>query len=510
MVGQLLALTQGPLFAVMMVPITPMPMATLNLVRVDRRQKTPLQSQLYRQIRELIMSGQLKAGIRLPSTRDLVSQLGVSRNTIVYALDQLVAEGYLRSRTGSGIYVEDLPGRNNRVALTRHKDGEHLSLSISEHAKRFSELNISPRYQTNRIQPFRPCQPASDHFPIRNWNRARSYALRTQPKELLTESDAAGLPRLRTALATYLHESRGVRCSADQIIVTAGTQQALSLIADCFVRRDDPVWIEDPGYLGARAAFLRAGANLIPISVDQEGMRVPANLRSRRPLLIYTTPSRQFPLGITMSLSRRLALLEFARNSAAWVIEDDYDSEFRYVDRPLPALQGLADDCVIYTGSFSKVLFQSLRLGYLVAPDGLIELFRKAKEVHDGSTTTLDQATAAIFLEEGFFSTHVRRMRKLYRERRDTFLYEAEKNLSGLISFPQVDAGMDVVGHLPANYDDEQVSQWLASHRISAPPLSAYSLKSTLSGLVFGFTAFSGAQTRSSIRSIAETLRNFR
>ena len=489
-----------------MVPIIPMPMATLNMVRVDRRQKAPLQSQLYRQIRELIMSGQLKAGIRLPSTRDLVSQLGISRNTIVYTLDQLVAEGYLRSRAGSGIYVEDLPGRENPVAPIRRRHSEHLSASAFERAKQLADLSISPRYLTSRIRPFRPCQPALDDFPIRNWNRARSYALRAQTKELLTEGDAAGLPRLRAALATYLHESRGVRCTADQVIVTAGTQQALSLIADCFVRRGDPVWIEDPGYLGARAAFLRAGAALIPISMDQEGLRIPTNSKTRRPLLIYTTPSRQFPLGVTMSLSRRLSLLEFARNAAAWVIEDDYDSEFRYVDRPLPALQGLADDCVIYTGSFSKVLFPSLRLGYLVAPDGLTELLRTAKEVHDGSTTALDQATTAIFIEEGFFSTHVRRMRKLYRERRDAFLHEADKNLSGLISFPKVEAGMDVVGSLPANYDDEKISQLLASHHIDAPPLSAYSLKSSLSGLVFGFTAFSGTQTRSSVRSIAEII----
>jgi GntR family transcriptional regulator/MocR family aminotransferase len=323
---------------------------------------------------------------------------------------------------------------------------------------------------------------------------------------LFTEGDAAGLLRLRTALATYLRESRGVRCTADQIIVTTGSQQALSLIADCFLRRGDPVWIEDPGYLGARAAFIRAGADLVPISVDQEGLRIPTKARTKRPLLIYTTPSRQFPLGVTMSLSRRIALLEFARNAAAWVIEDDYDSEFRYVDRPLPALQGLAEECVIYVGTFSKVLFQSLRLGYLVVPDALIEVFRKAKEVHDGSTTSLDQATAAVFIEEGFFSTHVRRMRKLYRERRDNFLYEAGKNLSGLITFPKVEAGMDVVGTLPPNYSDQEVSQLLASHQIAVPAVSTYSLKSSASGLVFGFSAFSDSQTRSSIRAIAQLL----
>jgi GntR family transcriptional regulator/MocR family aminotransferase len=291
-------------------------------------------------------------------------------------------------------------------------------------------------------------------------------------------------------------------------MVTAGTQQALSLTADCLLSRGDPVWIEDPGYLGARAAFLQAGAALIPVSVDHEGLSITSSATTERPRLIYTTPSRQFPLGMTMSLSRRLALLEFVRSAAAWVIEDDYDSEFRYVDRPLPALQGLSDDCVIYTGSFSKVLFPSLRLGYLVAPEKLIDVFRKAKEVRDGSTTVLDQATAAVFIEEGFFSTHIRRMRKLYRERRDTFLHEANKNLSGLINFPKVEAGMDIVGRLPTDSSDVLLSQQLAQYQIDAPPLSAYSLQSRVSGLVFGFTSFSETQTRSSIRSIAEAIRN--
>ena len=487
-----------------------MPIATLNMVRVDRRQKTPLQSQLYKQIRELIISGQLKAGLRLPSTRDLVGQLSVSRNTIVYALDQLVAEGYLRSRTGSGIYVEDLPGRDERVEPARRNVGNGFSREIPKRARQFSELSISPSYLSSQIRPFRPCQPALEHFPIRNWNRARSYALRSQTKQLLIENGSAGLPRLRAALATYLRESRGVRCTADQVMVTAGTQQALSLIADCFVSPGDSVWIEDPGYLGARAAFLRAGASLIPIPVDREGLTIPTGARPGRPLLIYTTPSRQFPLGVTMSLSRRLELLDFARSAAAWVIEDDYDSEFRYADRPLPALQGLSDDCVIYTGSFSKVLFPSLRLGYVVAPSQLIEVFSKAKEVHDASTPALDQATAAIFIEEGFFSTHVRRMRKLYRERRDIFLHEAEKSLSGLVSFPKVEAGMDVIGRLSRNYDDEKVSQRLALHHIDAPPLSAYSLKSSQPGLVFGFTAYSATQTRSSIRSIPKVIADMR
>jgi len=478
------------------------------MVQLDRRQKAPLQSQIYKQIRQLIMTGQLQPGIRLPSTRDLAGQLGISRNTIVYALDHLVAEGYLRSRTGSGIYVEDLPGRHNRFSPVKHKIGDRSWWRISERAKQFSRLSTSPSYLSNQIRPFRPSQPALEHFPIRNWNRARAHALRIQPRQLLSEGSLAGLPRLRVALASYLRESRGVRCSADQIIITTGTQQSLSLIADCFVSPGDPVWIEDPGFLGARAAFLRASAALIPVRVDREGLSIPTDPTTKRPRLIYTTPSRQFPLGITMSLSRRLALLEFARSASSWVIEDDHDSDFRYNDRPLPALQGLSDGYVIYTGSFNKVLFPSLRLGYLVVPAQLMEIFCKAKEVHDGSTTVLDQATAAVFMEQGFFSTHVRRMRKLYRERRDIFLHDAEKNLSGLISFPKVEAGTDVVGRLSKDSDDKQVSRQLALHHIDAPPLSAYSLGSSPSGLIFGFTAFSASQMRSSIRSIAEIIGN--
>src|SRR5690242_12535392 len=203
-----------------------MPIATLNMVRVDRRQRASLQLQLYRQIRELIIDGQLPAGVRLPSTRDLVNQLGVSRNTIVYTLDKLVAEGYLRSRTGSGIYVEHLPARSDAIRGLKPANRKFISTGVAERAKQLADLRISPPYSTNKVRPFRPCQPALDHFPSRNWNRARAYAVRGQTKELLTESDPAGLPRLRAALATYLRESRGVRCTAEQVMVTGGTQEA--------------------------------------------------------------------------------------------------------------------------------------------------------------------------------------------------------------------------------------------------------------------------------------------
>src|SRR6266446_4141834 len=487
-----------------------MPIATLNMVRLDRRQRESLQTQLYRQIRRLIMSGQLTAGVRLPSTRDLVTHLGVSRNTIVYAFDQLVAEGYLESHVGSGIYVSDLDlkqtERRSRTLLIIKSSGAPRT---SRRTQRFSAARISPDYPTSKVRPFRPCQPSIDHFPIRAWNRARSHALRLQSKELMLEANAAGSPRLRRALSIYLRDARGVRCHADQIVITSGAQQALSLIGTTFLDRGDPVWIEDPGYLGARAALLRAGANLVPIPTDDEGLTIPSLRQGRQPRLIYSTPSRQFPLGTTMTLPRRLAVMEFTRKSGAWLIEDDYDSEFRYVGRPMPSLQGLASgERVIYVGSFSKVLFASLRLGYLVVPDHLVDVFRKAKEIHDGSSSAIDQATTAVFIEEGFFATHVRRMRKLYKERLDGFLCEAKKYLSGFLTFPTIEAGMDAMGRLPADADDTAVSRRLSAEGIDVPPLSAYALTPCPPGLLFGFTAFSSSETRSAMQRVSRCLSN--
>src|SRR5205085_6405249 len=251
--------------------------------------------------------------------------------------------------------------------------------------------------------------------------------------------------------------------------------------------------------------FIRAEAKLIPVPVDAEGLTIPG--LKQTPRLIYTTPSRQFPLGVTMTLSRRLALLEFARYSRAWIIEDDYDSEFRYTGRPVPSLQGLDHSSrVIYVGSFSKVLFGSLRLGYIVAPHALVETICKLKEIEYGSSPVIEQATAAIFIEEGYFSTHVRRMRKLYRERRDSFLHAANKQLGGVLTFPPIEAGMDAVGWLTSDADDAAFSKRLAAAGIDAPPISTYSLRPCAPGLVFGFTGFSPSQTRSAIQTISSSI----
>lgn len=482
-----------------------MVVATLNMIRIDRRLRESLQLQLYHQIRQAIISGSLTAGVRLPSTRDLVGQLGLARNTIVNAFDRLVSEGYLEGRRGSGIYVAELP-RLQSASIVAPTTAALPASAVSSRTRNLSRVSVSPEYPGGKVRPFRPCQPAIDLFPMRNWNRARSQALRTQAKELMCEVDASGLPRLRRALATYLRDSRGVRCEAEQIVITAGAQEALSLIAVLLIDRNDEVWIEDPGYLGARAAFCRTEGKLVPVPVDAEGITIASERRT--PRLIYTTPSRQFPRGVTMSLSRRLALLEFARKAGGLIIEDDYDSEFRYRDRPMPSLQGLDQGgCVIYVGSFSKVLFPSLRIGYIVAPLNLVNLFRKLKEVGTGPSAAIEQATTAIFMEQGFFATHVRQMRKVYRERREAFIHEAKKYFSGLIDFPKIDAGMDVMGYLNENTSDIQLSRRFQAAGIDAPPLSGYSLRECEPGLLFGFTAYTPVQIRLAMQAASNSIR---
>ncbi|HKE56153.1 MAG TPA: PLP-dependent aminotransferase family protein [Pyrinomonadaceae bacterium] len=482
-----------------------MTVASLNMVRINRRLRESLQLQLYRQIRQAIVSGRLSTGVRLPSTRDLVSLLGLSRNTIIYAFDRLVSEGYLEGRRGSGIYVSALPLSSVGATGSRLTSQAVRKNVVSSRLAKLSQVNVSPEYPGAKVRPFRPCQPAIDLFPLRNWNRARSSALRINAKELMWEGDVAGLPRLRRALANYLQDSRGVRCEAEQIVITAGTQEALSLIAALLIEPNDEVWLEDPGYLGARAAFSRTEGKLVPVAVDGEGITIPS--KRRPPKLIYTTPSRQFPRGVTMSLSRRLALLEFIRTGNGWIVEDDYDSEFRYLDRPMPSLQGLDQgESVIYVGSFSKVLFASLRLGYIVAPTNLVDLFRKLKEVGSGPVPAIDQATAALFIEQGLFATHIRRMRRLYRERRDAFLHEANKYFLGLIDFPTIDAGMDVMGYLSHNVSDVELSRRFRSVGIDAPPLSSYSLRTCEPGLLFGFTSFTPAQTRMAMQVAAKSI----
>jgi GntR family transcriptional regulator/MocR family aminotransferase len=333
---------------------------------------------------------------------------------------------------------------------------------------------------------------------------------RNPPRELLGYSPSEGYRPLREAIASYLGQARAVLCEAGQVIIVAGAQQALDLVARLILNPNDAAWIEDPGYLGTRAAFVGAGARLVPVPVDEEGLDVTAGAaHAPAARLAYVSPSHQYPLGVTMSLARRLALLEWASRSGAWVIEDDYDSEYRYAGRPLAALQGLdKDGRVIYLGTFSKVLFPSLRIGYIVVPPDLVDAFAAARGVLSRFTPSMDQAVLADFINDGHFARHIRRMRTLYAERQAVLVEAARRELDGLLEVNPHEAGIHLVGWLADGADDREASKAASEAGVDAQALSSFSIKHrSRGGLLLGYAGYDERQIRVGVRKLATALR---
>jgi GntR family transcriptional regulator/MocR family aminotransferase len=484
--------------------------AALPNLRVEGQSAIALHRQLYEGIRLAILNGQLAANTRLPSSRALALELGISRNTVLDAYSQLLAEGYLESRAGSGTYIAralpdpviQLPARASVVPVPQR--------SPSRRGQMLIDTPVSSSRDTGRPRAFRPGLPAFDTFPFDIWARLMARRWRQPPADLLSYGDAAGYMPLRTALAEYLVAARGVRCTPEQVIIVAGSQQGIDLAARVLLDHGDQVWFEDPGYVGARGALMSAGIALVPVAVDQEGLSVSQAIACcPAARAAYITPSHQYPLGVTMSLGRRLALLEWARRAGAWILEDDYDSEYRSSGRPLPALQGLdADNRTVYLGTLSKTLFPSLRLGYLVVPPDLVGAFSAAKALADRHAPSVEQAVLADFILEGHFARHVRRTRMLYAERQAAFLAAAAHELNGMLDIAPSEAGMHLVGHLPATLDDTVVSRAAAAHGVDAPALSGYVLGTErYSGLVLGYAAFSHSEIAHGARQLARALR---
>lgn len=469
---------------------------------------TPAYRWLYTALRAEILEGHLRPGARLPGTRDLASEYGLSRGTIVSAFEQLKSEGYVEGSVGSGTYVSKiLP--DELLQVTRGAGAEppaqrKRQRSISDYGMR---VNLFPGFQPRPSRAFRANLPALDLLPTTLWAQIAARRLRRASANLLMGCDPMGYRPLREAVADYLSTSRGVRCVPDQVAIVSGAQEALDLVARLFLNPGDRVCMENPGYPGAAIVFQAVGAKVSAVRVDDEGMRLwDAGLRGSR--LVYVTPGHQFPLGITMSLPRRLELLAWARKSDALIFEDDYDSEYRYSGRPVPALQGLdRNGLVLFAGSFSKVLFPSLRLGYLVIPLDLVDYFAATKSVTSRHAPLLEQAILCDFITEGHFGRHLRRMRQVYAERLSVLLESARERLAGLLEISNVEAGLQTVGWLSKGIDGESATRAATKRDVEVIPLSCYSRRRLArEGLQLGFAAVDAREIRRGVKDLAAAL----
>jgi GntR family transcriptional regulator/MocR family aminotransferase len=483
------------------------PSGIVPLIAVDRRNSKPLHRQICDAFRAAIVDRRLHSGQRIPSSRVLASELGVSRFPVLNAYAQLLAEGYIEGRAGAGTVV------------SRSLPDQHFARG--PHAPRQSAPKSGPRQVSRRssiLRPVRPMLPwlqvrgafaaghgAIDQFPIHIWSRLTARHRRRMQVGALSYGDPMGSMDLRECIATYLRTARAVRCEAQQIMIVSGSQQALAISAQVLVDSGDAVWTEDPGYRFARDAFAMAGCRVVPVPVDNEGMIVATGISLHpKAKAALVTPSHQYPLGVTMSAARRLQLLEWARTSGSWILEDDYDSEYRYEGSPIASLQGLdSDSRVLYIGTFSKVAFPALRLAYMVIPPDLVDRFLAVRVNMDIAPPGFHQPVLADFIREGHFARHIRRMRTLYSKRR-TALVDAIRSEFGLqLQILGDAAGMHLVVTLPAGLRDREIAGRAARHDLWVVPLSgAYIGKGSRQGLILGFGNTSEDETLGAVRKL--------
>ena len=487
-----------------------------EMIRLDRTAREPLYQQLYRQIRDELVSGNFSGNFsRLPSSRELAADLGISRPTVRLAFSKLHAEGYLRSRIGSGTFVA---GALPETFLSVRKPGAGRQIrrqpSISERVRNIPDKRIGKQFDLGISEAAAGVSlisghPAVDEFPIAIWERLRAQVLAKKGAALLRYASNRGDADLRKAIAAYLCDFRGAHCHPDQVIIVAGMQQAMLMSAMALLNPGEAAWIEDPGFHMVRRALVFAGAAVVPRPIDPEGIVIARSSKQPLPRIIYTTPSHQFPLGVTMTFRRRTALIDFARDNDAVVFEDDYNSEFRFTGPPLPCLQGLDHSGrVIYAGTMSKILYPSLRLGYLLVPEPLIDSMAKIRSVMDQHSPAIDQATLARFITEGFFLSHVKRMRKLYAERREFFIKEFNKLLNEHFILQIPEAGLNFVAWLRREADFARVAHVRTEIGIKPSPLSFYCIQAKLKpAFVFGFAAWTPAQIREGLVKLASALK---
>jgi GntR family transcriptional regulator/MocR family aminotransferase len=490
-------------------------------IALDPRKKVPLYLQVCEWFRDAIIAGQMRPGQRVPSTRILAAELKVSRIPVLNAYEQMIAEGYFEAVVGAGTCVaasipDDIAKNALDTAVVRTRNPrpspERRPPAVRRMSRRGAALTELPSQPwLNVIGAFRVSLPALDFFPHGEWSKLMARHSRRPAPGLMAYGDAMGYQPLREAIAEYLGTTRAVRCDASQVLVTTGSQQGLQLSAQVLVDQDDRVLMEEPGYPSARQAFLAAGAELIPVPVDREGLNISegaAGRAARNARAVYITPSHQYPLGMTMSAARRMLLLNWAVRTGAWIIEDDYDSEYRFGARPVTSLQGLDTNAkVIYVGTFSKVMFPALRVGYLVVPKDLVSAFCAARDAADVFSATLYQAVLTDFIREGHFARHIRRMRMLYKDRRRILTEEIHSQMPGRLDVMGAEAGMHLTALLPRGSDDVAISKRAAARGVSATPLSTCYMNSQgHSGLILGYGGVNTEQIRSGIRNLTNCL----
>jgi GntR family transcriptional regulator/MocR family aminotransferase len=477
-----------------------------NLLLPARGTDTPAYRWLYAALRGDILVGRLRPGSRLPATRDLAKQYKLSRGTVLSAFEELKAEGYLNGSRGSGTYVSSvLPEHLLQVRAQRSDDQIVQKMRPRPLSAYGSRVQPFGNLESKPTRAFRANLPALDLFPTQIWTRLAERRLRHLSIPQLLGCDTLGYLPLRSAIADYLNASRGTQCNPEQVMIVSGTQEALDLVGRLILNPGDSVCLEDPGYTGAAMAFEALGAKILPVPVDDEGMRLPG---ARKAKLVYVTPGHQFPLGMTMSLARRLQLLDWARRSRALLFEDDYDSEFRYAGRPIPALQGLdRQGLVLFTGTFSKVLFPGLRIGYLVVPSDLVELFAAAKSVLNRHAPPFEQTVLCDFMVEGHFERHLRRMREIYAERLSTLLESAQRRLAGLLQLSDVEAGLQTMGWLQKGIDSKAAQRAAGLRKVEVNPLNVYSrIPMQREGLQLGFAAVNPQEIKRGVQQLAVAL----
>ena len=496
-------------------PTKRIPASFFPPIALDSRSDTPKYRQLYEWFRNAILSGTLRPSQRVPSTRSLAADLNVSRIPVSSAYEQLHAEGYFETFVGAGTCVARSIPDDALKSAHSHANGAGLSVGAAISGKsaggrrtisrRAHSVLLPPQTWVDTLGAFRVSLPALEHFPTELWAKLVNRHTRKMSRKQMAYAGALGFEGLREAIAEYIGAVRGVRCEASQILVTTGSQQALQLASQVLLDPGDHAWIEEPGYHGARHALLMAGAKLTMVPVNEEGLDVKEGIR-RDPTAraVYITPSHQYPLGFTMNATQRMLLLNWAAQAGAWILEDDYDSEYRFGERPIASLQSMdTAERVIYIGTFNKVMFPALRLGYLVVPKDLLPAFITARDASDVFSSALYQSVMTEFIADGHFARHIRRMRMLYMERRASMVKAIAEEMDGKLEVIGSDAGMHLAALLPHGVSDVSVVKKAGAIGISAMPLSfCYAKAPKRGGLILGYGGTDARQIRDGLRKL--------